>query len=198
MDRLHRVSRPSIDRLRTVEPAYSTKYPVAPEVVSCCIRYRAISFAVTPFPSVPSMRMRIDLGFCCRMHCEASTISTSEVPMPNATAPIAPWVEVCESPQTMVIPGRDSPCSGPTTWMTPLRGSIIPKCSRPNWRALAARVSTCLRETGSSMGLSWSCVGVLWSGMQKILSGRRQPMPRWRSPSKACGLVTSWQYSRSM
>ena len=85
-----------------------------------------MSLAVTPFPSSPSMRIRIDLGFCWRMHCEARTISTSEVPMPNATAPTAPCVDVCESPHTMVIPGRDRPFSGPTTWMMPLSGSIIP------------------------------------------------------------------------
>ena len=72
------------------------------------------------------MLMRIDLGFCCRMHCEASTISTSLVPMPKATAPMAPCVDVCESPQTMVMPGSDSPFSGPTTWMIPFEGSIMP------------------------------------------------------------------------
>lgn len=49
------------------------------------------------------------------MHWDESTISTSDVPMPKATAPIAPWVEVCESPHTMVMPGNDRPVSGPTT-----------------------------------------------------------------------------------
>ena len=66
------------------------------------------------------MLMRIDLGFDCKMHCEAITISTSDVPMPKATAPMAPWVEVWESPHTMVMPGRERPFSGPTTWMMPL------------------------------------------------------------------------------
>ena len=72
------------------------------------------------------MRMLIVLGFFCRMHCEARTISTSEVPMPKATAPIAPCVDVCESPQTMVMPGSERPFSGPTTWMMPLSGLIMP------------------------------------------------------------------------
>jgi hypothetical protein len=36
-----------------------------------------------------------------------------EVPMPWASAPKAPWVEVWLSPQTMVMPGRVKPCSGP-------------------------------------------------------------------------------------
>ena len=99
----------------TTSPAYSTKYPVAPLVVRRAIRKSATSLAVTPFPKRPLMLMRIDLGFCWRMHCEASTISTSDVPMPKATAPMAPCVLVCESPQTMVMPGSDKPFSGPTT-----------------------------------------------------------------------------------
>ena len=88
------------------------------------------------------------------MHCEAITISTSLVPIPNATAPVAPWVEVWESPQTMVMPGRDRPLSGPTTWMIPLRLSIMPKYDNPNSFALASRVSTWHFDTGSAIGLS--------------------------------------------
>ena len=51
-------------------------------------------------------------GFCNRL-CVAITCSTSDVPMPNASAPIAPWVDVWLSPQTIVIPGREIPNSGP-------------------------------------------------------------------------------------
>ncbi len=47
------------------------------------------------------------------MHCVASTCSTSLVPIPNASAPKAPWVEVCESPQTIVMPGWVTPELGP-------------------------------------------------------------------------------------
>ncbi len=43
----------------------------------------------------------------------AMTCSTSLVPMPKASAPKAPWVEVWESPQTMVMPGLVAPSSGP-------------------------------------------------------------------------------------
>ncbi len=39
--------------------------------------------------------------------------------MPKARAPKAPWVAVWLSPQTMVVPGRVSPCSGPTTCTMP-------------------------------------------------------------------------------
>ena len=100
------------------------------------------------------MEIRIDFGFCWRMHCEAITISTSEVPMPKATAPIAPCVEVCESPQTMVMPGRLRPFSGPTTWMMPLSLENIPKCVSPNSAALRSSASTCFLPTGSAIGLS--------------------------------------------
>ena len=47
----------------------------------------------------------IVLGRACGSVWVASTCSTSLVPMPKASAPNAPWVEVCESPQTIVMPG---------------------------------------------------------------------------------------------
>ena len=40
-------------------------------------------------------------------------IPTSDVPMPCASAPNAPCVEVWLSPHTMVVPGSVKPCSGP-------------------------------------------------------------------------------------
>jgi len=52
-------------------------------------------------------------------HCVASTSRTCDVPMPKAMAPNAPWVEVWESPQQMVIPGWVRPRSGPITWTMP-------------------------------------------------------------------------------
>ena len=57
----------------------------------------------------------------------ARTCSTSLVPMPKASAANAPWVLVCESPHTTVIPGSVAPCSGPMTWTMPWRGSFIAK-----------------------------------------------------------------------
>ena len=98
--------------------------------------------------------MRIVFGRVCKMHCEASTISTSLVPMPNATAPMAPWVDVCESPHTIVMPGSVSPRSGPTTWIMPFFGFIMPKWFSPNSSAFLASVSTCVRDTSSAIGLS--------------------------------------------
>lgn len=57
-----------------------------------------MSFEHTPLLILPSMFIRIVLGFDWSMHCDASAISTSDVPMPKATQPIAPWVEVWLSP----------------------------------------------------------------------------------------------------
>ena len=51
----------------------------------------------------------------------ASTCSTSLVPIPNASAPNAPCVAVCESPHTIVIPGCVTPSSGPITCTIPWR-----------------------------------------------------------------------------
>jgi hypothetical protein len=44
--------------------------------------------------------------------------------MPWARQAKAPWVEVCESPQTTVMPGSVAPFSGPTTWTMPWRLSL--------------------------------------------------------------------------
>ena len=96
------------------DSAYSTKYPVAPEVVCWEMIYNATSLGVTPSPNCPFTLMRIFLGLGCMMHWVDKTISTSEVPIPKAIAPKAPCVDVCESPQTMVAPGRVIPFSGPT------------------------------------------------------------------------------------
>jgi hypothetical protein len=41
-------------------------------------------------------------------------------------------------------------------------------------------------------------VGTLWSGTAMVASGRRTVRPAMRSPSKACGLVTSCTRWRSM
>ncbi len=47
--------------------------------------------------------------------------------MPKASAPKAPWVEVWESPQTMVMPGWVRPCSGPMICTMPWRMSDMAK-----------------------------------------------------------------------
>src|SRR5205814_10377883 len=76
-----------------------------PSLPSFPTRRSSDLFAVTPIGSSPStFTARSPCRFCGR-HCVASTSSTSEVPIPKASAPKAPCVEVCESPQTISIPG---------------------------------------------------------------------------------------------
>src|ERR1700735_2529612 len=70
---------------------------------------RIRSLAVTPSGSAPSTLTAIVFGLICGSVWVASTCSTSLVPMPNASAPSAPWVEVCESPQTIGMPGWGEP-----------------------------------------------------------------------------------------
>jgi hypothetical protein len=64
-------------------------------------------------------------GLGCASVCVASTCSTSLVPIPNASAPNAPCVAVCESPQTIVMPGCVTPSSGPMTCTMPWRSEPI-------------------------------------------------------------------------
>jgi hypothetical protein len=198
MAMLHSVMRPSTESARTAAPANSTVWPVAPAVPIAPMSASARSLAVTPGAHAPSMRTRKLRDFFSTRHWVASTCSTSEVPIPKASAPTAPWVEVCESPHTTVMPGRVRPCSGPTTWTMPWRGSHISNSVIPKAAQLASSASTCTRETGSAMPCARAVVGTLWSGTASAAPGRHGRRPASRSPSKACGEVTSWTRWRSM
>ena len=123
IDMLQMVMRPSMESARIASPAYSMTWPVPPAVPISPMMARMMSLAVTPSFSAPSTRTRMFLAFFWISVWVASTCSTSLVPMPCASAPKAPWVEVCESPQTMVVPGSVKPCSGPTTCTMPWRRS---------------------------------------------------------------------------
>ena len=63
--------------------------------------------------------MRRSFGLRIASVWVASTSRTCEVPMPKAIAPNAPCVEVCESPQAIVMPGWVSPSCGPITCTMP-------------------------------------------------------------------------------
>ena len=121
MDMLQIVMRLSIESPSITSPAYSTTWPTPPETPIRPIAPRMTSFAVTPKGSSPVKRSRMDAGFRCGRVCVASTCSTSEVPIPNASVPKAPWVDVWLSPQTTVMPGCVRPSSGPMTWTMPSR-----------------------------------------------------------------------------
>ena len=60
---LQMVMRPSMERARMAEPAYSTTQPVAPAVPMRPMMCRMTSLAVTPGASVPSTLMRKVWGF---------------------------------------------------------------------------------------------------------------------------------------
>ena len=91
--------------------------------------------------------------------------------MPNASAPNAPCVEVCESPQTIVIPGCVRPSSGPITWTIPRARCRSRSIGTPNSSQFRASASSCCCESGS-VGVS-SPVGTLWSIVASVRSGRR-------------------------
>ena len=146
------VIRASIDSERIADPANSMKCPVPPPVPSFEMRYKMISFEQTPGFNCPSTLIRMVLGLDCNTHWEANTISTSLVPMPNATQPIAPWVEVWLSPQTMVIPGWVRPVSGPTTWIIPFLGVPTLKIVIPCSVQLFSSIDSCRADCRSCTG----------------------------------------------
>ena len=112
-----------MESARIASPAYSMTWPVPPAVPISPMMARMMSLAVTPGGSAPSTVTRMFLAFFWISVWVASTCSTSEVPMPWASAPKAPCVEVWMSPQTMVVPGSVKPCSGPMMWTMPCRTS---------------------------------------------------------------------------
>ena len=121
IDMLQTVIRPSIESDSIAEPQYSMTWPVPPAVPISPMMARMMSLAVTPGGSAPSTLTRMFLALDWISVWVASTCSTSEVPMPCASAPKAPWVEVWLSPQTIVVPGKVKPCSGPMMCTTPWR-----------------------------------------------------------------------------
>ncbi len=152
---------------------------------------RMTSLAYTPGASAPPMAMRRTFSGSMARHCDASTSRTCEVPMPKATAPNAPCVEVWLSPQAMVIPGWVRPSSGPMTWTMPWSSLPRPNSGTPNSRQLRSRAAIICSAIWSANGRGWPSVGTMWSTVAKVRSGNATRWPRRRSMSKACGLVTS-------
>ena len=124
---LQTVIRSSMLISRTASPAYSMTQPVPPPIPIRPMRARTTSFAWTPAGRRPASSTSMVPGRRWRRAWVARTCSTSEAPIPNARAPKAPCVDVWESPQTRVVPGRANPCSGPATCEIPLRGSVRSK-----------------------------------------------------------------------
>ena len=195
------VMRPSIESPRTASPRYSMTWPFPPSTPMTLSTCRIRSFATVPSGSGPSTSTASVRGMRCGSVWVARTCSTSEVPMPKARAPNAPWVAVCESPHTMTAPGWVSPSSGPMTWTIPWLRLPISKSVMPNSSAFRRIASICAAESWSSSGSrprTWAgSVGTLWSIVASVRSGRRTRRPAARSPSKACGEVTSCTRWRS-
>ena len=115
--------------------------------------------------------MRMLRGLDWMMHWLAKTISTSDVPTPNATAPSAPCVEVWLSPQTMVMPGWVMPSSGPTMCTMPWRPVGRSK-KRMSFSAQFRRSSLIMASAvASANGSAWLSVGMMWSTVAKVRSG---------------------------
>ena len=91
---------------RIVSPVYSMTWPLPPAVVILPMIASTMSLAEQPKPSVPETSICMFFAGFCSSVWVAITCSTSDVPMPNASAPSAPCVEVWLSPQTIVVPGR--------------------------------------------------------------------------------------------
>jgi hypothetical protein len=149
IDMLHTVMRSSIDMSRIASPSYSIACWSAPPWPSFATIERITSFAETPRARRPSTRTRIFFGFLCQIVCVASACPSSP-PMPNASAPSAPCVEVCESPQRMMTPGCVSPCSGPSRCWMPRSGSSMPKSRMPASSELRSRIRIILRRSSST------------------------------------------------
>ncbi len=127
IDMLQMVMRSSMSSARIAAPVYSNTWPVPPPTPifgdqgeDDVLRRHAAA------KRGPPRALRSVLALRCSRHCVASTCSTSLVPMPNASAPNAPWVEVWLSPHTIVMPGWVSPSSGPMTCTMPRCGDRNP------------------------------------------------------------------------
>ena len=125
MDMLQTVIRPSIESARMASPVYSIDVAGGAGGPDPADQGQDQVLGGDPGRRArPSKRTSIVRGRDWTMHWVASTCSTSLVPMPKASAPNAPWVEVWESPQTMIMPGWVSPSSGPITCTMPCSGLV--------------------------------------------------------------------------
>src|SRR5882762_7688943 len=138
------------------------------------------------------------LGARLDRHCVASTCSTSLVPIPKASVPNAPCVEVWLSPQTIVCPGCVMPSSGPMMCTMPWFLLFMSNRRTPDSRQFFSRASNCSLASLSRMGSVRSVVETEWSITAKVRSGRRTLRPSARSPAKAWGEVPSWIRWRSI
>ena len=160
---------------------------------------RMTSFAVTPGARVPRCGPRTSSASAAGGTASQARVPTSLVPMPKASAPNAPCVDVWLSPQTMVIPGCVSPSSGPMTWTMPRRAIADPVQRDRRTPSRSARAcAICSAASGSAERARRESVGMLWSTVATVRSGRRTAESALAKAENACGEVTSWTRWRSM
>ena len=137
--------------------------------------------------------MRRTLSLPSASVCVASTSRTWLVPMPKAIAPNAPCVEVCESPQAMVMPGWVRPCSGPTTWTMPcLPVGVSKKRDAEALAVLLERDHHLLGERVLERPAGACRSGRCGRRWRTCARGGERRARGSRSMPNACGLVTSW------
>ena len=124
------------------------------------------------------------LGFLCTMVCVARMWTTSLMPMPNASAPSAPLVQVWLSPQITVVPGSVSPSSGPITCRIPWPSWSMSKRRMPALAVSMRMVSMTLIDHGNAPPVRPGADEITWSGVAKVRSGLRTGRPRSCSVGK--------------
>ncbi len=115
----------------------------------------------------------------------ASTSRTCEVPIPNATAPNAPCVEVWLSPHAIVMPGWVRPSSGPITCTIPWWPDAASNSRMPLLRVFSSSATIISSASASASGRRCVWVGMMWSTVANVRSGKRTGSFISRNPAKA-------------
>ena len=196
---LHSVIRASMPSASTAAPANSMAWPRPPAAPWPAIIASAMSLAVTPAGSTPSKVTRSDGGRLMRSVPVASACSASVDPMPHASAPTAPCVQVWLSGATSVSPGSTSPSSGDTTWTMPWSGWPMSNRVMPA-AAQAARVSVMNAVPPGIVVASPrpGIVSTIWSIAAKARAGSATLRPAAERLLSAAAPVRSWRKIRSM
>ena len=147
---------------------------------------RITSLAYTPAASLPVTSIRRVFGRASARHWVASTSRTCEVPMPNATAPNAPCVEVWLSPHAIVMPGWVSPSSGPITCTMPWWPDAASNRRMPFSRVFCSSAVIISSASASASGRFCEWVGMMWSTVANVRAGKRtgsRPRAASRTPA---------------
>ena len=142
------------------EPAYSITYPVAPSVPMRPMMPRSHVLRGHAVGQLAFDGDAESLGLRLRQALRCHHVLDFRGADPKASAPKAPCVEVCESPQTIVMPGLVNPSSGPMTWTMPWFGDCdVIKLDAEVGAVLAQRVDLLGRDRVFDDEAVW-----LWSG----------------------------------